>query len=667
MHYFCIFTPARVSCAWPDGIAEGAPLTELVLFRTLRGRLMLVAALATLPAFLFVIYLASKERAAALVRAETDARYVASLAAREHADQVAGAMRLLEWIASGAAAAGDENELRPLLPAVLSGFPQIANIGVISTTGHVRYSVVPAPLPVAMTDNPAFRDALRTDGVAVGRYQMGPIVGRPVLIVARAVRDAARSVHSVPENHRAAGVRFVPENHRAPDVRFVPENRRAQGARFVRENRREHGVRFVLFAALELAWLDDLARQAKLPPRHALLIVDRDGAVLAGSAREGRPLKLTAFRDMMGPEGLSRYTDGSGVTQLGVAAPLPAARDLWVVVGLPEAGVYRAANEVFYRDAGVLALLALLALGCAVLATDMTLLRDLRLLAHATRRFGEGDLSARVALPRSRGEIRDLMRAFNRMADALEAGHRDAMSVQQQLRALTHRLLNAREAEAARIAQELHDGLGQELAVLRLDREHVRRKALAAATPQAGPLASLVDEAGCRVDDIAQSVRRISSELRPGVLDRLGLVSGLQWLMQEMKRRSGLDIELAVAGVTGPVPADIATALFRITQEALTNIVRHAHATRVRASLAMRDGMLELAIADDGAGFDPAARKNGPSLGLIGMRERAARVGGALAVTSAPGVGTRVTERKPQASLQEDGSRMAEADAYPAR
>jgi signal transduction histidine kinase len=652
MHYFCIFTPARVSCAWPDGIAEGAPLTELVLFRTLRGRLMLVAALATLPAFLFVIYLASKERGAALVRAETDARYVASLAAREHADQVAGAMRLLEWIASGAAAAGDENALRPLLPAVLSGFPQIANIGVISTTGRVRYSVVPAPLPVAMTDNPAFREALRTDGVAVGRYQMGPIVGRPVLIVARAVRDAARSVHSVPENHRAAGVRFVPENHRAPDVRFVPENRR------------EHGVRFVLFAALELAWLDDLARQAKLPPRHALLIVDRDGAVLAGSAREGRPLKLTAFRDMMGPEGLSRYTDGSGVTQLGVAAPLPAARDLWVVVGLPEAGVYRAANEVFYRDAGVLTLLALLALGCAVLATDMTLLRDLRLLAHATRRFGEGDLSARVALPRSRGEIRDLMRAFNRMADALEAGHRDAMSVQQQLRALTHRLLNAREAEAARIAQELHDGLGQELAVLRLDLEHVRRKALAAATPQAGPLASLVDEAGCRVDDIAQSVRRISSELRPGVLDRLGLVSGLQWLMQEMKRRSGLDIELAVAGVTGPVPADIATALFRITQEALTNIVRHAHATRVRASLAMRDDMLELAIADDGAGFDPAARKNGPSLGLIGMRERAARVGGALAVTSAPGAGTRVTVTVPAAGQDTASRTFATTDEY---
>lgn len=572
-------------------------LTERFLFRTLRGRLMLMAALATLPAFLFVVYVAGKERAAALDRAETDARYVASLASREHAHQVSGAVRLLEWLASDPGTISNEAEIRRMLPAVLGGFPQIANLGVLSPAGELKFSVVPPPLPVAMTGNPAFRDALKSSRVAVGGYQVGPIVGRPVLIMAHAVRDARQQ------------------------------------------------VRFVLFAALELAWLDNLARQANLPPQHSLLIVDRNGAVLARSSSAaapgaGRPLQIGSFPTMIvRTQGMTRYTESDGIARLGVAAALEGTRDLWIVVGLPEAGVYEMANRIFYRDVGALALLTLLAVASSVLATDISLLRDLRLLAHATRRFGEGDLSARVPLPGPKGEIRDLARAFNAMADALEAGHREAMTVQDQLRALTHRLLGVREEEAARIAQELHDELGQELSALKLDLEHLRRKILAGSL-QAPDAVSLIDEIGDRVDGAVQSVRRISSDLRPGVLDRLGLVAGLEWLLHEFGRRSGIETDLVASGVDDAVPAEVSTALFRITQEALTNIVRHAQATQVRARLEERGEQLELSIADDGKGFDPRTAEKMPSLGLLGIRERAARLGGAVDVRSAPGGGT---------------------------
>ena len=557
---------------------------------------MLVAALATLPAFLFVVYVAAKERGAALDRAERNARYVASLASREHAHQVTGASRLLERLVADHGSATGEQELRALLPAVLAGFPQIANLGILSASGSVEYSVVPPPLPVAMGNVPAFRRSLTSAGVAVGTYQVGPIVGRPVLIIADAARD-------------------------------------------------ERGkVRFALFAALELAWLDRLARQADLPPRHTLLIVDRNGGILARSSADAAgagPVRIAALHEMAKrTAGMTRFVEADGVVRLGVAAPLEGTRDLGIVVGLPESSVYGMANRVFYRDVAVLALLALLAVASSVLAIDVSLLRDLRLLAHATRRFGEGNFSARAPLPGPKGEIRELARAFNTMADALAAGHRAATDAQAQLRALTHRLLSVREEEAARIAQELHDELGQELSVLRIELERVRKKLPPDDTAGATEAVRLLDEIADRVDAAVHAVRRISSELRPGVLDRLGLVAGLEWLLHEFGRRSGIAAELDATDVREPASPEVSTALFRITQEALTNVARHARASHVRARLEERDGDLVLTIADDGTGFDAQTAEKRPSLGLLGMRERAARLGGEVRVQSMPGSGT---------------------------
>jgi len=574
-----------------------------VLLRTLRGRLMLVAALATLPAFLFVIYVAAKERAATLDRAEQDARYVANLASREHAHQVSGAARLLERLAAGAGANGGVPDLERMLPAILSGFPQIANLGVTSPVGRIEYSVVPPPLAVEMGDNAAFRGALATTGVAVGDYQVGPIVGRPVLIIARALRD---------------------------DVR---------------------GVRHILFAALELAWLDELARQADLPLNHSLLIVDRNGAVLARSgaaaaAGASPPLRPEAFREVLTrSRGMTRIEGADGVRRVAVATKLEGTSGVWTVVALPEASVYAIANGVFYRDVAVLALLALLAVASSVLATDISILRDLRLLAYATRRFGEGDFAARAPLPGPKGEILDLARAFNSMAGALEAEHRNALRARDELRALTHRLQRVREEEAARIAQELHDELGQELSVLKIELERTRKKLAAAPSQEAREAMVLLDEIAGRVDGAVQSVRRIASELRPGVLDRLGLVAGLEWLVREFERRSAIKTDLLVSGVDEPVDSEVSTALFRITQETLTNVARHSQATHVRAELDEEDADLILKISDDGKGFDARLTEKRPTLGLLGIRERAARLGGAVDIESSPGAGTSLVVR----------------------
>ena len=577
-------------------------MKRLVPFHTLRGRLTLLACLATLPAFLFVVYVASNERVAALRRAETESIYVADLASREHALHVLGAHRLLDRLASlSASEQGDAlGDLPKLLPTILHGFPQFANLGVVELDGTIAYSVVPSPRQINMTRIPAFQRALNSQEVTVSSYLVGLIVERPILIMAKALRNA--------KGHSP----------------------------------------LVLFAALDLAWLDRLAKQAGLPPESALLIVDRDGTILASSLdHEGEHAanqRLKGFKELIQhPETLTRCEAPDGIPRLAVAVPLKGMRDVWVVAGPPEASVLSRVNSIFYRDLAVLALLTLFAIASSLVATDLSVLRDLRLLAGATRRFGKGELKTRAPVPRPHGEIRDLTMAFNSMADTLELRDSQAVQAQESLRALSHRLQTVREEEAARIAQELHDELGQELSVLRLELERLYHKVATGSTlAQPEHIAAVIEKLGERVDVAVRSVRRISSELRPGVLDCLGLVAGLEWLLHEFESRTGIGAVLAAEGVEQKVDAEISTALFRITQEALTNVVRHSGATFVTAQLSGDGRDLVLQVKDNGRGFDPGVEPDKPSLGLLGMRERAARLGGTLRIVSAPGKGTEL-------------------------
>ena len=577
-------------------------MTGFLPFRTLRGRLTLLACLATFPAFLFVFYVAAKERVAVLHRVETESLYVADLASREHAHQVLGARRLLDRLSSLPTSDGHGGAQLPrLLPTILQGFPQFANLGVLALDGKIAFSSVPPPHQVNMARLPVFQRALASEEVVVGSYLVGLIVERPILIMAKALRNPQGQAHQV------------------------------------------------LFAALDLAWLGELAEQAGLPSDSALLIADRHGNILASSlgltiAAHSVKNRLQGFdRLIRRPQELTRCETPDGIARLAVATPLKGVNDVWVIVGPPEANVYSAADGVFYRDLLVLALLAILAVASSLAATDLSVLRDIRRLAGATHRFGKGELNARVPVPRPHGEIRDLSMTFNAMADNLELRHRHALRAQERLRALSHRLQTAREAEAARIAQELHDELGQELSVLRLELERLRRKVvLGDEQVSREKLAEEVDELGELVDATVRAVRRIASELRPGVLDRLGLVAGVEWLLNEFERRSGIATILAADGVEEKVNTDISTALFRITQEALTNIARHAGATAVAARLSGTARDLKLRIEDNGCGFDAGAEPPTLSLGLLGMKERARRLGGAIDIASVPGKGTEV-------------------------
>jgi signal transduction histidine kinase len=574
---------------------------RLVPFRTLRGRLILLTCFATLPAFLFVVYAAEKDRAAALHRAETESRYVADLASREHAQRVQGIHHLLDELSTLTSHQGDaQSELPKILPILLSSFPQLANLGLLSLEGGLVYSVVPPPRHINMATISVFQDALNSGSVAVGTYLVGLIVEKPILIMAKALREAS-------------------------------------GAPFQ-----------VLFAALDLSWFDQLTQQAGLPPETALLITDRVGNILASSlpdwqtSPQGR--QLQGFEDLLAqPDKLNRCVTPDAVSRLTVAVPLKGVEDVWVVVGTPEAEVYSLADGIFYRDLVVLVMLTLFAIGSLLVVTDVSVLRDLRLLAAATRRFGKGDLKARAPVPRPSGEIRDLTLAFNAMAATLEDRHQQVIQAKNRLRALSHRLQNAREEEAARIAQELHDELGQLLSVLRLELETLRRQALSQCEcVREGQLIDIIDDLGTQIDAAVQSVRRISAELRPGVLDRLGLAAGLEWLLDEFERRAGIVTDFHTNLADEPIDAELSTALFRITQEALTNVARHSGASLVQAQLLKEGRSLNLEVRDNGHGFDADTEQAGPSLGFLGMHERAHRLGGILEIEGKPGTGVRL-------------------------
>ena len=219
---------------------------------------------------------------------------------------------------------------------------------------------------------------------------------------------------------------------------------------------------------------------------------------------------------------------------------------------------------------------------------------------------------------------------------------------EEQLRALTNRLQQAREEEAMRIARELHDQLGRCLTAMKMDVDGIERGlAGAAAEADLGALTEKVRRMNETLDETVYTVRRIAAELRPGVLDDLGLSAAIEWQARDFQRRSGVSCVVRAPEEDLPLSRDQATALFRIFQESLTNVARHAKATKVWVNLSKEEGAVVLEVEDDGVGISSARLAERHSLGLLGMRERVAAFGGEIELAGMPGQGTAVVVRMP--------------------
>lgn len=212
-----------------------------------------------------------------------------------------------------------------------------------------------------------------------------------------------------------------------------------------------------------------------------------------------------------------------------------------------------------------------------------------------------------------------------------------------QLRALTSYLQYVREEERTRIAREVHDELGQALTGLKLDMSWLAARVSRNARPVQEKVRTMVDH----IDETIQTVRRIATELRPGILDSLGLVAALEWQANEFQSRTGIPCQVVASVDDSHLQPEFTTVFFRIYQETLTNIIRHAKATRVEVRLTEDCGALVLTVTDNGRGISEDEIVNTRSIGLVGMRERASLIGGEIALQGAPGRGTTVTLRVP--------------------
>ena len=223
--------------------------------------------------------------------------------------------------------------------------------------------------------------------------------------------------------------------------------------------------------------------------------------------------------------------------------------------------------------------------------------------------------------------------------DALDTSHT-------QLRAMLARLQTVREEEATRISREIHDELGQKLTGLKMDLIWVERKLRELPGCSAvNAILQRFSDMPKMVDDITTSVQVIAAQLRPVVLDKLGLGTALQYEARRLQERSNISCKVLLPETEQKMPPELSTALFRIFQECLTNITRHSQASEVKVELKMEEGWVTLCVQDNGRGITLEELVNPVSLGLLGMKERAALLGGKIIINRDEDHGTVVTAR----------------------
>ena len=294
---------------------------------------------------------------------------------------------------------------------------------------------------------------------------------------------------------------------------------------------------------------------------------------------------------------------------------------------------------------GLMILLALVGVVITVLVNAWILnlaLSPLKLLEGTAARVQAGDLEARVARSAlADRKLERLTHTFNAMLDQLAASG-------QRLREVAARALNAEEEERKRIARELHDETAQTLAALLI------RLRLARAAEDPSVRERILEEMRDEIGEALEGVRRFARGLRPPALDELGLVAALESHVRGLEESVGLEVSMEADALDGLLPPHAELALYRIVQESLSNVMRHAATCAVHIRLMRVDGLVRATVEDGGHGFnvrEVMSSDTHTGLGLFGMQERAVYVGGRVTIESSPGAGTRVTAEVPTAGV----------------
>jgi signal transduction histidine kinase len=749
------------------------------LFASLRARLILLVLLAVIPALGLILYTGAEQRRLAAENTRADALSLARLLAADHARIIEETRQLLLTLTHLSEVRPGESAACSLLFAgLLEEHPQYTNLGAATLQGKVFCSAVDLGLPTNLAGKDYFQRTLQESDFSIGSYQIDQITGSPTINFGYPVRDEDDQTTSV------------------------------------------------VFASLNLNWLNQLVNQAQLPQGAALILLDSNRTILVhypeseqwvGRRLPDEPLISTILSERIGTRSLPGF---DGIERLYAFVPLRSASgdQFFVSVGMSEEIAFAQANEILVRQIAGLGAVFTLALVAAWIGSDLFILRRLGVLLKTTQRLESGDLEARTGLRYGQGELSQLARAFDQMAQALdqrETAHREAegeimrhnrdlaalntitaavssslelpevlASIKQlleeqlnvpggiiyfydeyddslyiedawgvpatilaelkrlpadtlhyerivrnkepvlrqdleqiipfsvlslknyrpkwlsylgvplvakggvqgvldlfsqsptvvgeehvslfttfgrqvgvaiqnarlfeqiwvgrrRLQMLSQELLEVQEAERRHISRELHDEVGQALTAVKVNIQAAMRMS---GTSSINPY---LEESIATVERTLDQVRNLSLDLRPSILDDLGVVAAVRWYLDRQAHRAGFKAHFRAEMPKLRVPTDLETACFRIVQEAITNAVRHAQAQNVWVTIQQCNiDELELIIQDDGIGFDVnAVMQQGAgdlSLGVLGMHERAELIGGQLEIQSNQARGTEI-------------------------
>lgn len=579
------------------------------LFSSLRARIILIVLVALVPAWAMMLYSISEQRSAIEADVIKQSLQAAELAASQEEQFIERAREVLTALQLAFhSLPTSPSTCRRILKQVNDAFPRYSDLGVVNPGGDVLCSARPHHLSLDVGNSMWFKTARQTKRFTVGDEPAGDLTGKPVLIVA--------------------------------DPSLGPDGQ----------------VEAVYFAAIDLDWLDDfhVPQPVRSVAGSFLALADQNGLVLSMKPdprqrgvrlRDGQLLHAIA---QGGPQ-VVLVEDAYGGHIIYAISPVRSqspSRTVSVVFAMPREQAFAEADRTRNRNLALLGLVTILVVGTFWLLGNSVFLRRLGALVAATQRLAEGDLKARSGLTHQSDELGHLAKTFDGMAQALERREQEHLEAEAKIRSSEHQLRRlqahvqqVREEERLSLAREIHDHLGQALTALKIDLSWLRKRG---GSIDSDIVQGKLDGMSEIIDDAMNTVHHVASELRPRILDDLGLAEAIEWQTEEFQKRTGIVCDVAVSENEPDLSQEQSTALFRIAQEALTNVARHSGATRVTVSLDVGSDGVSLLIADNGRGIRTEEIENPRSYGLMGIRERAYSLAGEVEITGETGSGTRL-------------------------
>jgi signal transduction histidine kinase len=420
-------------------------------------------------------------------------------------------------------------------------------------------------------------------------------------------------------------------------------------------------IHAVVFAAIDLNWINQSIYKyfAGLPQGSTLIQIDDSGGILTYEPHLHKWTEPANFDPSLlqwilkQETGVKKFIGDDGVSRIYAFAPVPTslkARRLYISLEIPQKIAFAASEQIFIRNIILFGFFTILAVFMVWRASDVLVLRRVNTIVHASQRLAKGDLTTRIEPIRGSDELSHLARVFNDMATALELREvreqqaKEALErSSKQLRDLASHLQDIREQERTRIAREIHDDFGQSLTILKMDLSWLKNHMI-----QNQPeVQNKIDSMFNVIDASLQTLHAVSSELRPVILDDFGLESAIEWQAEEFQNRTGVQCRLDSSIADLDLTKEQSTAVFRIFQETLTNIMRHSGASEVDIRLEINEDTLILEVADNGRGITETEISNSHSFGLLGIRERLYPWNGQVDFIGHPNKGTRVIVRVP--------------------